>query len=370
MRSVTVLIPCYNGEPTLPAVLEALDRQDVAGLPFEALTIDDGSKDRTVEIAQAFARTHPWLRVLENHENVGLAATLERGRREAKGGVLITLHEDIVPRQRDWVRRLVDELDASGAAVVLSRVHQHVEALQFVDRFFLEGPARQALGLKAEAYDRAKLSAVGGFECGLRNAGEDIDLAGRLKKAGHAFHAPGGVDVDHVMSRRQRGLRNHLRKEIQLSRVHPRLWRRYRYSTTATHAATILLVLLMAALLPIEAKVPSLVWSLAPVLPLLALAFDFRQRWRFSSLTLLLYGTFGLLGAAVLRLDSLMHPATLILIGVGTTVLCWNLLRGLLKARRLRDPRMFLAALPLFLLQDAAKGWGFLLGLPGLLTAR
>ena len=53
-----IQIPCYNEEKALPATLSALPRS-VPGIDkVEWLIIDDGSTDRTVEVAKEYGVDH------------------------------------------------------------------------------------------------------------------------------------------------------------------------------------------------------------------------------------------------------------------------------------------------------------------------
>jgi glycosyltransferase involved in cell wall biosynthesis len=70
-----VQIPCYNEELTLPATLADIPRQIPGISVVEILVIDDGSSDRTVEVARAHGVEH----ILVNKRNMGLARTFRRG---------------------------------------------------------------------------------------------------------------------------------------------------------------------------------------------------------------------------------------------------------------------------------------------------
>ena len=70
-----IQIPCYNEEATLPQTLRDLP-QTIPGIDeIEVLVIDDGSQDRTVEVAQALGVDH----ILQLPRNMGLATAFSRG---------------------------------------------------------------------------------------------------------------------------------------------------------------------------------------------------------------------------------------------------------------------------------------------------
>jgi glycosyltransferase involved in cell wall biosynthesis len=72
---LVIQIPCYNEEKTLAAVVEDLPRELPGVDVIEYLVIDDGSSDRTVEIAKESGAHH----VLELGSNRGLAVAFLKG---------------------------------------------------------------------------------------------------------------------------------------------------------------------------------------------------------------------------------------------------------------------------------------------------
>lgn len=70
---VFVQIPCFNEEATLPAVLSSIPKH-IKGVELEILVIDDGSTDRTVEVARAHGVKH-----IISRPNRGLARTFRDG---------------------------------------------------------------------------------------------------------------------------------------------------------------------------------------------------------------------------------------------------------------------------------------------------
>jgi len=70
-----VQIPCYNEEQTLTETVADIPRQ-IEGIDrVEVLIIDDGSSDRTVEVAREIGVDH----IVRNKRNIGLARTFRKG---------------------------------------------------------------------------------------------------------------------------------------------------------------------------------------------------------------------------------------------------------------------------------------------------
>src|SRR5262245_31274251 len=82
----TVFTPTYNRAHLLPRVYESLRQQTFRD--FEWLVIDDGSKDNTGEVVQAWQRDAPFpIRYLAQ-PNGGKHTAVNRGAKEARGRLL------------------------------------------------------------------------------------------------------------------------------------------------------------------------------------------------------------------------------------------------------------------------------------------
>jgi dolichyl-phosphate beta-glucosyltransferase len=81
---LSVIIPAHNEENRLPDTLEQVLRF-LAGQAFtsEVIIVENGSVDRTFEVAQEFARQHKSFRVVQSERGKG--AAVKRGMLEAQG---------------------------------------------------------------------------------------------------------------------------------------------------------------------------------------------------------------------------------------------------------------------------------------------
>ncbi len=82
--SLTVFFPCYNEEANVErTTLAALTMCRRIVNDFEVIIVDDGSGDRTGEIADRLAREYAEVRAVHNNPNLGYGGALQRGFREA-----------------------------------------------------------------------------------------------------------------------------------------------------------------------------------------------------------------------------------------------------------------------------------------------
>ena len=101
--NLSVIVPCYNEEHHIGKCLETLSRQSIDA--YEIIVIDDGSTDRTREIAGTFD-----VRFLEQSHG-GPAAARNRGAREAVGNILVFVDADMF-FDRHFLERLTAPIRA------------------------------------------------------------------------------------------------------------------------------------------------------------------------------------------------------------------------------------------------------------------
>ena len=111
---VTVLIPAFNEEGSLAATVEAI-RTAMAGIKsLEVIVIDDGSTDRTGEIARSLPVT-----LLQHETNLGYGKALKDGLRDAKYDYVLIADADGTYPLEDIPRLLAPAAD--NAMVVGAR---------------------------------------------------------------------------------------------------------------------------------------------------------------------------------------------------------------------------------------------------------
>ncbi|MBI2120735.1 MAG: glycosyltransferase family 2 protein [Parcubacteria group bacterium] len=118
---VSAIIPAYNEEQTVGAVLFALKEHPLIG---EVIVVDDGSTDRTALLAEQSGA-----RVLCIRKRCGKAEAMEAGVRESRFPALLFLDADIVGLTPDMVTRI--------ASPVLSGRYEMFVALRGRKMFFL-----------------------------------------------------------------------------------------------------------------------------------------------------------------------------------------------------------------------------------------
>ena len=94
---ISVVVPVYNEEENLPALLpRLLPVLDGTNRPYEILFVDDGSRDRSLAILRSFVDAHPGkVRVLELSRNFGQHPAILAAFQRARGGVVVTLDADL-----------------------------------------------------------------------------------------------------------------------------------------------------------------------------------------------------------------------------------------------------------------------------------
>jgi glycosyltransferase involved in cell wall biosynthesis len=133
LPKVSICIASYNHERFFPATLDSALAQTYPNV--EIVIVDDGSTDRTFDIAQDYARKHSdRIRLLthEGHVNRGISATVNLATQQSTGEYWSCLGSDDilradkidkevnfleVNRDVDWVYSYAEYIDANGQTI-------------------------------------------------------------------------------------------------------------------------------------------------------------------------------------------------------------------------------------------------------------
>jgi O-antigen biosynthesis protein len=184
---VSVVICAYNAERTMRQCLESLRKLRYSN--FEVIIVDDGSRDRTAEIAMDF----PEFRLIRQ-PNKGLSAARNVGLHAARGEVVAYTDSDCVV-DPDWLTLMMRAMLEGGfdgcggpnyapsekrwvAACVAAAPGAPTHVLVEADR------AEHLAGCNM-VFSKAVLLDVGGFDPRFTSAGDDVDVCWRTLDAGY-----------------------------------------------------------------------------------------------------------------------------------------------------------------------------------------
>jgi undecaprenyl-phosphate 4-deoxy-4-formamido-L-arabinose transferase len=134
-RKVSVVIPVYNEEANLPSLLpRLLPVMEGLGRAWEVVFVDDGSRDRSLEILKTEARRHPGVKVVELVRNAGQHMAIMAAFTATDGQYVITLDADL-QNPPEEIPKLIAEMDRGHDVVGTIRAKRK-------DTFFRKAASR------------------------------------------------------------------------------------------------------------------------------------------------------------------------------------------------------------------------------------
>lgn len=182
------MIPTYNAERVVSSVIKSLLEQNYPKNHYEIIIVDDGSTDRTVEVASKFP-----IRVIKNKHH-GPAFQRNFGAKKAKGGILLFTDSDCIP-EKDWIKNMVKPFENPGV-VGVSGTYKTLNKKSFMARFSGYEIKKSHLGMQKQesidfigtfsaGYRKNIFMKFGGFSTKFKtSSGEDPELSYRIAKSG------------------------------------------------------------------------------------------------------------------------------------------------------------------------------------------
>jgi undecaprenyl-phosphate 4-deoxy-4-formamido-L-arabinose transferase len=94
--SISVVIPVFNSQEALPALLERLHPVlSRLTAEYEVVLVNDGSKDASWSVLCRLAARYPWVRIIDLMRNYGQHNALLCGIREARHAIIVTMDDDL-----------------------------------------------------------------------------------------------------------------------------------------------------------------------------------------------------------------------------------------------------------------------------------
>lgn len=117
MPLLSIIIPAHNEEKRLPGTLDQIFAfLQTQTYEAEVIVVENGSRDRTLEIAQDYARRHPNLRVLQNQER-GKGLAVRVGMLAATGDYRFMCDADLSMPIEEVNRFLPPTIDGCHVAI-------------------------------------------------------------------------------------------------------------------------------------------------------------------------------------------------------------------------------------------------------------
>jgi len=119
-KKITLLIPAHNEELSLPALKSALDAlmDENPAYDWEVLFINDGSRDRTLELIRQMRKEDPRVSYVDLSRNFGKENAMLAGFDYAKGDAVVILDADLqdppslIPRMIEYWEKGYDDVYA------------------------------------------------------------------------------------------------------------------------------------------------------------------------------------------------------------------------------------------------------------------
>jgi exopolysaccharide biosynthesis polyprenyl glycosylphosphotransferase len=185
---ISVIIPSYNAERTLPYALRALQNQTIPRELYEIIVVDDASTDGTAAVAREFGVRYR----IQNKE--GPAAARNLGVRASRGEIILFTDSDCIPKE-DWIEKMVKPFEDPQVAGVMGRYLTKQKEfcarftqLEFEERFRILSNFDNIdlVPSFAAAFRRAIFEQVGGFDCHYPLANnEDVELSYKIASRGY-----------------------------------------------------------------------------------------------------------------------------------------------------------------------------------------
>lgn len=151
--SISIIIPVYNEEESLPLLHQALHNAlDTLDQPWEVILVDDGSRDKSPEILETMVQTDPeHVRAVLFRRNFGQTTAIAAGIDHATGDVIILMDADLQNDPID-IPRMLAKLDEGYDVVSGWRYNRQDDVSRTLPSRMANGLISQVTGVHLHDY--------------------------------------------------------------------------------------------------------------------------------------------------------------------------------------------------------------------------
>ncbi|PID28315.1 MAG: hypothetical protein CR982_04510 [Candidatus Cloacimonadota bacterium] len=119
-KLVSIFVPARDEEKNIVELINRIDStiRKMCQFDFEMILVNDGSKDKTGEIADDMSINFPFLKVLHHRKGMGLTQAMKTGFAEVRGDYVLFLPADLECDPREDIPKLMDKMITDDLDVV------------------------------------------------------------------------------------------------------------------------------------------------------------------------------------------------------------------------------------------------------------
>jgi cellulose synthase/poly-beta-1,6-N-acetylglucosamine synthase-like glycosyltransferase len=191
---VSVIIPAHNEQDSIEKTAKSVLGLNYPHDKFEMIMVNDGSKDRTLEIMRQVKKANPDRDIkIITHSNIGKAGSMNKAMHLAKGEYFACLDADSFV-DKDTLMKMMKLFEKDSSITIMTPAMKVLEPKNWIQKFqrleyitsmfFMRMMGKMDMIYVApgpfSVYKREVVKKLGGFDVG--NLTEDMEIAYRMQK--------------------------------------------------------------------------------------------------------------------------------------------------------------------------------------------
>lgn len=227
---ISVIVPMYNSQKTIALTIDSVLNSDCND--YEIIIVDDGSVDRSVEIASEYP-----VQLIKLDRNGGPAKARNIGASRAKGDLLFFVDSDVVLRP-DTLSKLAETIESEDIHAVVGIYQKEPLNKGFFQKFKALHNWNYSKVRHREIYPHSVFSSfcamikkdvfddIGGFDIIYSsNDVEDYEIGRRLIDKGYNLVRHSGVEVAHHFPSFSKGVRIYISRAFLWTDLFLKWWK-------------------------------------------------------------------------------------------------------------------------------------------------